>query len=667
MEPILQEDLLNYRFLGGISFSPDGSKAAFTVKKADAENNTYTSNIWLRRGGTLRQLTAMNREGTFTWNNDNELLLLTVREDADKKRQEAGEQFMPVYRLYLDGGEAVKLFELPFSASSLKPWKDGLYIAAGTIDANAPELYSASKEEKESYAKERKENKDYEVCDEVPFWFNGMGFINKMRSALFLFDSNAGTATRISPETMDVSGYEILGDRLFYFGEEKVFKSDYKSVMCLYDLISGENRTVRNDKVFSVSGSALLNGRLVLAMSDQKRYGLNEDPDLFFVDPETGREELLLKRSTGLGNATGSDCRLGRARTMKSGKNAVYFTETRGGNAVLRAVDAQGREFPVMEIDGAVDDFDLCEETGEVLTILLKEDALHELYVSSLTERTPVCVSSFNAENLKDKYVARPEHLLFASCNDTIEGWVLKPIDYDPDKTYPAVLDIHGGPKTAYGPIFYHEMQVWASAGYFVLFCNPIGSDGRGDAFADIRGRYGTVEYQNLMDFTDVVMAKYPQIDPERMCVTGGSYGGFMTNWIIGHTARFCCAATQRSISNWISFYGVSDIGEWFCADQQAGNIDDDLEKLWDHSPLKYASNVVTPTLFIHSDQDYRCPLEQGVQLFQYIRSKGVEARLVVFHGENHELSRSGQPKHRLRRLREITDWFDSHAKKERT
>ena len=140
-----------------------------------------------------------------------------------------------------------------------------------------------------------------------------------------------------------------------------------------------------------------------------------------------------------------------------------------------------------------------------------------------------------------------------------------------------------------------------------------------------------------------------------------------MTNWIIGHTARFCCAATQRSISNWISFYGVSDIGEWFCADQQAGNIDDGLEKLWDHSPLKYASNVVTPTLFIHSDQDYRCPLEQGVQLFQYIRSKGVEARLVVFHGENHELSRSGQPKHRLRRLREITDWFDSHAKKERT
>jgi dipeptidyl aminopeptidase/acylaminoacyl peptidase len=309
----------------------------------------------------------------------------------------------------------------------------------------------------------------------------------------------------------------------------------------------------------------------------------------------------------------------------------------------------------------------VCEETGEVLSVLLKEDALQELYVSGLTERSPVCVSSFNAANLEGRYVAKPEHLLFASCNEMIEGWVLKPIDYDPEKTYPAVLDIHGGPKTVYGPIFYHEMQVWASAGYFVLFCNPIGSDGRGDAFSDIRGKYGTVEYQNLMDFTDVVMAKYPQIDPERMCVTGGSYGGFMTNWIIGHTARFCCAATQRSISNWISFYGVSDIGEWFCADQQAGNIDNDLEKLWDHSALKYASNVTTPTLFIHSDQDYSCPLEQGVQLFQYIRAKGVEARMVVFHGENHELSRSGQPKHRLRRLREITDWFEAHAKGERT
>ena len=143
----------------------------------------------------------------------------------------------------------------------------------------------------------------------------------------------------------------------------------------------------------------------------------------------------------------------------------------------------------------------------------------------------------------------------------TIGGWVLEPKDYDPSKTYPAVFDVHGGPKTVYGPVFYHEMQLWANMGYFVFFCNPKGSDGRDNDFMDIFGHYGETDYHNLMDFADAVLTAYPQIDPKRVCLTGGSYGGFMTNWIIGHTDRFCCAASQRSISNWLSFYGVSDIG----------------------------------------------------------------------------------------------------------
>ena len=128
-------------------------------------------------------------------------------------------------------------------------------------------------------------------------------------------------------------------------------------------------------------------------------------------------------------------------------------------------------------------------------------------------------------------------------------------------KKYPAILDIHGGPKTVYGKVFYHEMQVWASKGYFVFFCNIHGSDGRGNEFMDIRGKYGTIDYDELMQFTDKVLETYPQIDASKVGVTGGSYGGFMTNWIIGHTDRFACAASQRSIANWISFSQTSDIG----------------------------------------------------------------------------------------------------------
>ena len=202
-------------------------------------------------------------------------------------------------------------------------------------------------------------------------------------------------------------------------------------------------------------------------------------------------------------------------------------------------------------------------------------------------------------------------------------------------------------------------MQYWANEGYFVFFCNPVGSDGRGNAFADIRGKYGTIDYKNLMDFTDAVLEKYPQIDKKRIGETGGSYGGFMTNWIVGHTDRFACAATQRSISNWISFYGISDIGTYFSTDQTAGNIYDKLDKMWEQSPLKYVDQVKTPLLFIHSDEDYRCPLSQGLQFYTALADRNHMVRMCVFHGENHELSRSGKPKHRVRRLTEITDWMN--------
>jgi dipeptidyl aminopeptidase/acylaminoacyl peptidase len=270
-------------------------------------------------------------------------------------------------------------------------------------------------------------------------------------------------------------------------------------------------------------------------------------------------------------------------------------------------------------------------------------------------------LSRFNERALRDSYVAKPEILNVQREGYEVHGFVLRPKDYVPGKKYPVILDVHGGPKTVYGPVFYHEMQYWAGRGYFVIFCNPTGSDGRG-AFMDIRGKYGTIDYEDLMAFTDAALEAWPDMNAEELFETGGSYGGFMTNWIIGHTDRFRACASQRSISNWLSF-GVSDIGAEFVPDQNAADAWSDPEKLWFHSPLKYADRVKTPTLFIHAFEDYRCPIDQGYQMFAALIEHGVESRLVCFRGENHELSRSGKPSHRLKRLREITEWFDAHRK----
>ena len=199
--------------------------------------------------------------------------------------------------------------------------------------------------------------------------------------------------------------------------------------------------------------------------------------------------------------------------------------------------------------------------------------------------------------------------------------------------------------------------------GYFVFFCNPRGSEGKGNAFADIRGIYGTIDYEDIMKFTDIVLEKYTNIDKSRVGVTGGSYGGFMVNWIIGHTDRFKCAASQRSISNWIDDFGTTDIGYYFNPDELGGDVCSGFDKLWEQSPLKYANNAKTPTLFIHSEEDYRCYQTQAFQMFTALKYYGVESRICLFKGENHELSRSGKPKHRVRRLKEITDWFEKYLK----
>jgi dipeptidyl aminopeptidase/acylaminoacyl peptidase len=206
-------------------------------------------------------------------------------------------------------------------------------------------------------------------------------------------------------------------------------------------------------------------------------------------------------------------------------------------------------------------------------------------------------------------------------------------------------------------------MQYWANRGYIVIFCNPRGGDGKGNEFADVRGCYGTFDYDDIIAFTDEIIKKYPAIDESKIGVTGGSYGGFMVNWIIGHTDRFKAAASQRCISNWLSFTCTSDIGYFWGPDQLGFSMWENAEKMWDFSPLKYADKVKTPTLFIHSQEDYRCCIPEGYQMYSALKYHNVPTRMCIFHGENHELSRSGKPENREKRLKEITDWMDSYLK----
>jgi dipeptidyl aminopeptidase/acylaminoacyl peptidase len=207
-----------------------------------------------------------------------------------------------------------------------------------------------------------------------------------------------------------------------------------------------------------------------------------------------------------------------------------------------------------------------------------------------------------------------------------------------------------------------HEFQVLAAEGYAVFYINPWGSGGYTQEYQkDLPGHYGEQDYQDLLEATDYVVKKYPWVDAKRVGVLGGSYGGYMTNWIVTHTTRYKAAVTMRSISNWVSFFGVSDIGWTFGVHEVKGLPWENEEQYMAKSPIRFVKNVKTPTLVLHSDEDWRCPPEQGEQFFVALKYLGVPTKLVKFPGENHELSRSGKPKHREIRLQHILAWFKEH------
>lgn len=416
------------------------------------------------------------------------------------------------------------------------------------------------------------------------------------------------------------------------------------------------------DEGFSYSSAHFLSDQEIVCRGNaRERFGLNENSRFYLVSAQDGTKTLLTPDfETATWSTVGSDCRYGGGKAIQVDEGYLYFLTTENDSSYLNRMDKAGKMEKMSAKSGSVDSFSV--KNGKILFIALRGLDLQELY--SLSGGKEHKLTTFNKWVNQERKLSSPEPLSFeVTPGITIDGWVLKPVDFTPGQKYPAILDIHGGPKTVFGTVFFHEMQYWANEGYFVFFCNPRGSDGKGNEFADIRGKYGTIDYDDLMQFTDLVLEKYPDIDKDRLGVTGGSYGGFMTNWIIGHTERFKAAASQRSISNWISMGYTTDIGYYFAPDQIGATPWTDHAKLWDHSPLKYADRVKTPTLLIHSDEDYRCWVPEALQMFSALKYHGVESRLCLFKGENHELSRSGKPKNRIKRLEEITNWFNRFLK----
>jgi dipeptidyl aminopeptidase/acylaminoacyl peptidase len=341
----------------------------------------------------------------------------------------------------------------------------------------------------------------------------------------------------------------------------------------------------------------------------------------------------------------------------------MYVIASERGNTGIYHVTLDGEVSQL--VGGARNIYGVSLDADRQSAIIAVSDTLSpgDLFLVNLSTGEERRLTDVNRDLLEEIELSAPEEIEWEAPDGwQLHGWMMKPIGYQQGHKYPMILEIHGGPHAMYANTFFHEFQMLTAKGYAVLFTNPRGSHGYGEEFVKACcGDYGGKDYLDLMSAVDHAVSRFDFIDENRLGVTGGSYGGFMTNWIVGHTNRFRAAVTDRSISNWLSFSGVSDIGYTFTPREIEGNIFTDAEKLWYHSPLKYAANVETPLLIMHGERDFRCPIEQAEQLFIALSHKGKPVSFIRFPDANHEMSRSGDPQQRILRLNHMADWFESY------
>ncbi|MBQ4252416.1 MAG: S9 family peptidase, partial [Erysipelotrichaceae bacterium] len=480
MEKILIDDFIKFKSLSNPTFSPQGTNFCFTVSQADKEANSYRQRIYMRRGSEFVPLTSLGKESSFFFLDEDTIAFPSDRSDS----KASGSKF---YRISLKGGEASLFKEFPINIIKLIPLKDGRFLALGEYDPAWPELYKGEEKYLEEHKKHLKENEDYEEITEFPFWFNGDTFTRAKRAAIYLADESG--LKLLSDPNLDVGLLKVSKDESFALflasSDRKYRRMDSYDLYCL-DLKDFSVRRLVNNQQVLITDVHFADS-FIYATGNCRHYGLNTNDDFYKLSYGDFHLEKIDDYGESMYESICTDIALGGGTNMKAQGDALYFVTTIFDKAILRKLE-NGVVSDVYDRDGCLSSFDI--HNGQLIFVGLQDMKGQELYDGQGNQLT-----HFNDEVLKDRYIAQPEELNFLSGSDEIHGFVYKPINFDPEKKYPVILDIHGGPKAAYGKVFFHEIQYWASEGYFVICCNPTGSDGRGNRFMDIRGKYGTVDY----------------------------------------------------------------------------------------------------------------------------------------------------------------------------
>lgn len=654
-------DLLEYRFLSDVRFSPSGKHLCFTVHQPNLEQNEYDSNLWIYsfEQDEFYQLTNSGKDQGFIWLNDEAILFTSGREmgvpkegkEEEKKDKKEKKEETKLFKINIKGGEAKHVDTLKKKVSDMQ--RTGSTVIMTIREDITKENDKEKSSNKDEY--ELEEGKDYHELDEIPFWQNGEGFSNKVRTHLYAYHLDEKQLDKLVGGIKTVEHFDVKDNEICLNVSEYTDKKEITNYVYFFNLETKELKQL-TEKDFAIGRVMFLGNNILFEATDKEPIGLSSNKELYLYERARDTYTKKTNMDKSIGNAVLTDIRYGKGKNAIVEDETYYFTTTEDYNVSLNKYSPDQGVERIIEKNGTIDFFDVNDE--KIAYVALQNDKAQELYLFNGNDET--CLSSFNTF---EKSISTPQPFQVTSNGKTIDAWIMKPTEFEVNKQYPTILEIHGGPNASYGDIHFNEFQLLASNGYCVVFCNPLGSAGKGNDFADIIGKYGKNDYEDIMNVLQAAIERYDFIDETRLGVAGGSYGGYMTNYIIGHTDRFKAAVSYRSISNWISMFGITDIGYYFVKDQLTVDPWEDFEKLWEHSPMKYADQVSTPTLFIQSREDYRCWEPEAIQMFTSLKYHDVESKLLLFEGENHNLSRTGHPKQRMKRLEETLLWFNKHLK----
>ncbi|MDN4493153.1 S9 family peptidase [Ureibacillus aquaedulcis] len=655
-----KEDLFKIQSVSNPQLSPNDKEAVFIKTKIDEKENQYFSEIFHLDVETekVTQWTFGNeRISSPKWSpNGEQVAFISNRNEKSQ-----------LYMINKSGGEARKITNLESGINSFSwsPCGEKIWIT-GSLKEDASFTDQAEKE------KEDKEQPKAYIVDKMRYKADGVkghGLKKQgVHTQIAILSLNDESIEQFSEGTHSHSLYDISPDGTkVIIGVNREEQDDYNfsQPLIMVDVETKEETVLVNHEGYYGGAKFSYDGRYIAYSGSDAAFKNATHSHVYIYDIESGTTQNLTESiDCPVGDYAVADTQQGidAPSIVWTQANDLYFQLSNLGDVQLYYASLEGAIYPASPEGEHVYDYTVSKDGQFAIIAVSNPTFPGELFVYEIAKGERKQVTHFNDEWLNEVILSKPEPIVYESTNDLqVHGWLMKPANFEENKKYPLVVEIHGGPHTMYANSFFHELQLLAAQGYGVLYVNPRGSHGYSQEFVNgVRGDYGGGDYEDIMAGLDFVLGEETWIDETRLGVTGGSYGGFMTNWIVGHTNRFKAAVTQRSISNWVSFFGVSDIGYYFTP-WQIGTDMVDPEKLWEHSPLKYAKNIDTPLLILHSELDFRCPIEQAEQLFITLKSMGKETSFVRFPDNNHNLSRTGTPNLRIERLDQIVSWFEQY------